>query len=341
MVETDNLTTIIADRIKKAQKKEVFFEEIYSNSDLPIGKNEFVYFIKPEITIESDKIKLEDILELMFRQIESFGFHVHNIKILSADYLEKYNIIADHYGVINKISSNAIQNMSELAKEKLKDIYGKDEREIKTLGGNEFLNAYPVFNAYSLDYLWQNLKNNKIASGTYCEQVKVDDKIINLINGFAPRQIKHYTEIGRSIVVFTLSGDISWKNARDKFIGATNPLDAKEGSLRRILLERKEEFGLAEISQAINGCHLSAGPVESLIELKRYNSNFSKDLKGLDYTHFPFGSKLKKLFQNDFDNIISNTSVLNEGKKVSIFDLTEEKDSDEVIEILKQIFSSR
>ncbi len=339
MFAKETYTDKIISFIKKAQSEDVFFEEIYNNSNLPVGKNEFLFFIKPEITVQSETINLEKILKLIGEKLTTSGFNVHNIKILSASYLDKFDIIAQHYGVINKIASDARQNLSDGAKEKFKEIFGQSIEESNVLGGMEILTKYPDFNAYSLDYLWQNVENKKLAGGTYCEEIKIDNEKIYLINGFHPRQLKHFTENGRSIVVFTLSSDLSWAEARSNFIGATRPSDAKEGSLRRELLDGKDEFGLAEVSQGVNGVHLSAGPVEALIELKRYNSNFSDDSQIKEFSSFSFGQKLAENFSADtVEKILSNPNVEVDGKAVSIFDLTEEKDSDEAIAIIKEHF---
>jgi len=339
MFAKETYTDKIISFIEKAQREDVFFEEIYNNSNLPVGKNEFLFFIKPEITVKSETINLEKILELIGEKIAAFGFNIHNIKILSASYLDKFDIIAQHYGVINKIASDARQNLSDGAKEKFKEIFGQAIEESNVLGGMEILTKYPDLNAYSLDYLWQNVENKKLAGGTYCEEIKIDNENIYLINGFHPRQLKHFTEKGRSIVVFTLSSDLSWAEARSNFIGATRPSDAKDGSLRRELLDRKDEFGLSEVSQGVNGVHLSAGPVEALIELKRYNSNFSDNTQIKEFSSFSFGQKLAENFPADaVEKILSNPNVEVDGKAVSIFDLTEEKDSDEVIAIIKEHF---
>ena len=338
LTAADNLTTIIAKNIKKAQNEEVFFEEIYTNPDTTIGKNEFLFFIKPEITLKSDTIQLESILELVQKKIEEFGLKIHNIKILSAKYLEKYNIIAQHYGVINKIATNAKENMSETANEKFTEIYGKHVSEAKVLGGVEFLEQYPSFNGESLDYLWQNKKCTKLAGGTYALDVKLDDEIVYLINGFHARQLQQFTSKGRSIVVMTLSGNLSWADARNNFIGLTFPANANDGSIRKELLKNKDIFGLAEVSQGMNGVHLSAGPVEALIELRRYNSNFADSNKIKDYTSFAFGKRLQTEFKDSFDKIISNVNVNDNGKLVSVFDITEEKDAEDAIEILKKFF---
>ena len=125
MTATEKFTSIIAAAIKKAQNDKVYFEELYNNADLPAGKNEFLFFVKPEVTLPSNTIQLEKILDLVQDKIEEFGLQIHNIKLLSAKYLEEHNIIAQHYGVINKIASNAVANLSEGAKEKFIQFYGK------------------------------------------------------------------------------------------------------------------------------------------------------------------------------------------------------------------------
>ena len=335
-VTAGKLTSTIAGSIKKAQQETVFFEELYNNPAAPVGKNEFLFFIKPEITLPSDTINFEAILELVQEKIESFGLTIHNVKVLSAKYLEQFNIIAQHYGVINKIATNAAQSLSDSAKEKFKEIYGKSINDVKLLGGVEFLEQYPAFNAFSLDYLWQNKDNKKLAGGTYAEDIKIDNEVLYVINGFHPRQLKHFTEKGRSIVVMTLSGDLNWSEARNNFIGATNPQNANKGSLRREFLERITDLGLAEVSQGVNGVHLSAGPVEALVELRRYNSNFADASQTKAFADYSFGKKLEAAFTKEqIEKIVNNANVTVNGKSVSIFDLTEEKDSDEAIALLK------
>jgi nucleoside diphosphate kinase len=287
--------------------------------------------------LKSEIIQLDNIIDLILGKIESFGLKIHNIKILSANYLKKFNIIAQHYGVINSIAANAIHNMSESSKTKFKEIYGISISEVKVLGGLEFLNYYSIFNPISLDYLWQNKKCEKLSGGTYCLDVKLDDEKIYLINGFHPRQLQQYIEKGRSIVTMVLSGNIDWSEARSNFIGSTFPANANKGSIRKELLNLKNRLGLNEVSQALNGVHLSAGPVEALNELCRYNSNYSETNQIKKYSDFSFGKKLLENFnKKKILEILSNINIPVEGKKLSVFDLTEEKNSDEAIELLKK-----
>lgn len=335
MTATQDFTMTILPAIAAVQDGAFDFKEIFS-SDAPVGKNEFLFFIKPEITCPSEKIQLNKILPLIEQKLSDFGMTIHNVKVLSANYLKEYNIIAQHYGVINKIATDAVANMSEGAKEKFQQIFGLAVSEAKVLGGIQFLEQYPDFNPNSIDFLLQNIKAEKLAGGTYCAKIKMDNDVVYLVNGFHPRQLEQFTAKSRSIVVMTLSSDLDWKTARTQFIGATNPEQAAEGSLRRSFLEQKDALGLDEVSQGMNGVHLSAGPVEGLVELKRYNSDFSKEAEKA-FTDFSFGKMLEENFDaTQFEKIVNNENVMVDGKSTSIFDLTEEMNASDAIEIIKK-----
>jgi len=337
-MDTIKIIKDICSAIEKAQSEEINYSVIFESENVIDYKNEFLFFIKPEITKNSSQINLPLIFEHTFDRMAFFGMSVKNIKLLSAKYLKKHNIIAQHYGVINKISANAKEEISDEARAKFKEIFGKKTSECVFLGGLEFLQRYSQYNAVSLMDLWLNHKGEKLAGGTYVIKTAVEGEEIFIVNGFHPNQLIHFTEKARSIVVFTLVSDIDWSNARYSFIGATNPELAEKGSLRKVLYENKDIFGLEDVSQSMNGAHLSAGPVEGLVELMRYNSNFEVDKNSLSYKHFNFGKKLTKNFSDvQIQDILSNVNLQVNGKKISVFDLTEEKNSDVSIELLKKI----
>ena len=331
-----DLAKKIEEVIKAAQKEQISCKPVFSQTPAPTGKNEFLFFIKPEITLQNDEIQLSQLLEVILSTVQSYGLDIINAQVLSAKYLEEHNVIAQHYGVINKLANDAVGAMSDGAKGKFSTLYGKGVEEANVLGGFEVLKAFPDFNATTLEYLWQNVGSEKLAGGTYSIKVSFDGKEVFIVDGFHPRQLEHFTAQGRSIVVFTLVGDIDWEKARQEFIGATNPNKAHEKSLRRNFLENKATFGLAEVSQGSNGVHLSAGPIEGLVELIRYNSNFeTQDLK--NYQDFSFGKQLAANFSPEqVEDILNNVDVEVDGKMISVFDLTEEKNSEESLELLKK-----
>lgn len=332
----DQLKSSIVDTVKKAQKGQVSYETLYQSASAVSGKHEFLFFIKPELTLESG-IDFAAVVDTVFEKIAAFGLNIQNVKVIGADYLKQNQIIDQHYGQINKIAKNAKQAMSDGAKDKFKQSFGVSVDDANVMGGFEFLDKFPFFNATSEEYLWQNKTNTKLAGGTYCAEVKMDADQVYLINGFHPYQILHFVAPGRSIVTFTLSSDISWADARQKFIGATRPNEAEAGSLRNTFYLKKEELGIPEVSQAINGVHLSAGPIEGLIELMRYNSDYANGVtqKPSDYA---FGCALASQFSDaDVQKILSNITVMVDGKNTPLFDLTEEKDADAAIQILKSV----
>lgn len=330
-----NLTQLVADKIRLAQTGLTYDEVIVGDTGIPVRKNEYLLFLKPEITQPSDTIRLEAVIDLLLQQMDAFGLVIHDVRILAASYLEAFNLIDQHYGVISLVSNQGLSVMTEGAKQRFRELYGKEADGSNVLGGMEFLRKYPFFNYHSLDCMWQNSENLKLASGTYVEQLRIDLEEVFLLNAFHPRQLRHFTETGRSIVLFNISGDRPWKEAREQFAGATDPRKAASGSLRRLLMERKDEFGIPEVSQSYNGIHLSAGPVEALVELHRFDSDHSSPEGEADYQDFSFGKELIRTFGDIPAAVLDNETVEVNGKPTTIYDLTENLDSDQALEVLK------
>jgi len=321
--------------VQKAQERPVMQNLIFLNNEAHPAKHEFLFFIKPEITVKDERIQTESILNMMFQKITDFHFEIRDIRILGATYLEKYNIIAQHYGVINAMSRKPREYITSEGTEKFRAAFGQTPEECNIVGGLEFLGRYRDFDPVKLELLWQKSKAVKLAGGTYCAPVTVNNEEIFLINGFHPMQLMHFTGHGRSIVAFTLAGDMDWSASRNSFIGKTNPEDAEAGSLRHELLKQRAEFGLEAVNSSRNGFHLSAGPVEGLVELMRYCSDFSTgDIKTT--SDFQFGRQLDSEFSpEEVKRICENVNVIYKGSKISVFDLTEEKNADEALRILK------
>jgi hypothetical protein len=185
-------------------------------------------------------------------------------------------------------------------------------------------------------------KSTKIGGGTYCRVVQVHGETVYLINGFHPSQIEHYTRPGRCIVAFALRGSLEWSTARNDLVGATDPSRAKPGSIRGTLLTRSADLGIREVSQAMNGVHLSAGPVEGLSELGRYllsQETLRVSIRWVD--HFSFGRALLTSFEpEEIASILANITVPWSGSSKSIYELTEEKDPREALFLLESVRSN-
>jgi hypothetical protein len=322
--------------IKIAKQKAIANRVIYEDKTDQNQPHEFLFFIKPEILQIEDMTRIGSILELLLRKISQFGLSIREIRLLGASYLEKYDIIAQHYGVINSLSRDPLKLFTNDVKSKFREVYGKDPEEVKVLGSLQFLQKYPAFTPDSLQKVWQQSQTAKLSGGNYCACIQVDGEDIYLINGFHPKQLLHFTQEDRMIIPMQLTGKLDWALARNEFIGKTNPADALPGSLRNELLVNRENLGLEEVSSSQNGFHLSAGPVEGLVELMRYGSDFSTGERKKP-ADFSFGKQLLKIFSEEETAVIcSNRIVLYKGKWISTFDLTEEKNSGEAVELLRE-----
>ncbi len=325
------LSKSLKEVVQRCQQGEKIGTSVYQTEKVP-GKNEFLLFIKPSVTAQDAAIRLEDIIALVEERIHAFGLQVHDISVFSGPYLAAHKIMEGHYGVINRFAQNP-DAIPEEAKERFEVAFGLPFDKAKVFGGITFMKHYPAVSAKALDYLWENVPSHRLGGGCYCASFSIRDERCFVINGFFPSQLLKYNKVGASIIAYRISGDLNWRRARHDFVGTTNPEVAKEGSIRKLLLENKEKLGLKSVTQAGNGIHLSAGPVEGLVELLRfYRGGSHKDLG-----NFVFGRLLLEHFTADkIDGFLANEEVEADEKVQSIFDFTEEKDSQEVITLLKK-----
>jgi hypothetical protein len=301
------------------------------------GLIEAVLFVKPEAAALADGVDVEAVLKLIGDQVADWKLSVDAISVLGARYLEQHNIIARHYGVINQISRNGADAISDDAKAKLEELFGEELRAgARVVGGHQFLATYPQFTPWALDVLVTNLGAKKLAPGTNSAQARVGDATLLVLNGFHPYQLEHFTSPGRAIITMAVRGAGDWKALRNEFCGATNPAAAAAGSLRRTILDRRQELGIKQIDQGNNAVHFSAGPLEGMVETMRYFTDYSAE-NALTPSDTCFGRLLlgSGFDQQQLAHLAGNPTLQSNGRRVSAFDLTEEKNPAEALELLK------
>lgn len=330
------LKSLIVSGVKEAQSRPLTRRVLAVNATAKPGmyKNEGLLFIKPELTRPSNSIKFEPIVDLVLAKMAEFKLEILRVDVIGASQLKDGDIMASHYGVINAVARNAMGNLSDGARAKFKDSFGVAIENAKVLGGIEVLQKYPAFNPVSLDLLWQNAKSAKLAGGTYCSKFMFDGEEVHVLNGFHPRQLEQFIEAGRSIVAIHVGCNTPWKDLRGKLIGATDPTKAEAGSIRSELLKNKEKLGIPEVSQGYNGVHFSAGPIEGVVEMLRFFNDSDYSQKSLG--HYGIGMQMMSGSIDAAKKVLGNPSVAKDGKNVSVFDLTEEQDTDAAIAMLKQ-----
>lgn len=295
------------------------------------GGHQFVLFLKPEITAVHQGADLPGILKMILERLTSFEVTVHAMRALPAAYLDAHSIMDQHYGVINAISKQGVSALTEAARAKLHQEFAAElDAGATVLGGHQFLDVHPEFSPLALSVLNDNIGTTKLGGGSYCMKLDVLGQIYLLLNPFHAYQLVPYTTAGRAILVLECRSSRDWADLRGKLTGTTNPETAAEGSIRAELLARQQEFNLPAVNQGNNGVHLSAGPLEGMVELQRFFTDHeSGETLNWDQTVFWDCLTERGASPEQIAALTANPAITWQGETGSAFDLTEELNADD------------
>lgn len=331
-MQKDKIISTIATEVNNIQKTPLN-KEIFKSDQLVVG-NEFLLILKPEIFLGNNENQIKDVLNIVLDKLIFFGLQINSVRIQNASYLRKYNVIAQHYGVINAAARDLKKYITNEAIQNFRINYGIGVVESQVYGALELLRT-GLLNHSTLNDLWKDCEIKRLGGGIYCGKVKHNNTDLYIINGFHPPQLEHFITENRLITTINISGNCDWKIARKEMIGNTYPEKATSETIRGILYKNYVDFGFNNVSYVINSVHLSAGPLEGLIELRRFNSAFEKNKKAA-ISEFSFGKLLLKNFsQKECEFILTNPTVQHNGKLISLYDLTEEVDCEKAIELIR------
>jgi len=269
-------------------------------------------------------VKLDLILKGVLTRLEDAKVTLGAIRVLSGEFLDSKNIMGEHYGVISSISKKGVAVVAESSKKKLEELYAKELKAgAKIVGGHQLLAEEKNLDAFALRVLNDNLGTQRLGGGTYAFKLQVLGVNYIVLNPFHPYQLVPYTTKGHAIIVFEGKSTVPWAELRTSVCGVTDPAAAASGSIRQMLLASKTEFGLADVNKSSNGCHMSAGPLEGLVELKRF-------FEVNDDSKTSFGALLaqKGLSAAQITHVSGNPDLVIGEKSISAFDATEELDSE-------------
>jgi len=130
--------------------------------------------------------------------------------------------------------------------------------------------AYLGCTAEELNEAWASAKTSKFGGGFYCGLVTLKEKSCYVFNAFFMSMRGKFVAEGTSIHCYEVEWEpskLSWESFRGELLGPTDPAEAPEGSIRRAIFDKYEEFGLfSKPDKGDNGVHASASPFEGLAE---------------------------------------------------------------------------
>ncbi len=297
--------------------------------------NELLFFIKPEVFLLDERFNIENTVGLILDTLEKFNAKIDGIAAVNGRALDKYNIMASHYGFINVLSNSASSVVDQESRNKIESAFGISTGNYEILGGHEYLRKYEVETENQLDSLWFAEKSIKIRSGFYVRLIKKNGDNIVLVNGFHPKQLSYFTDPSHRIVLMLIHSDNSWYELKNKMVGATFPENADKNSIRGILCSNANKYGFKEVTIANNCVHLSAGPFEAFSEIM----NFFGKLINADVSNI-HPLILKRMLamgisREDAIASLKNPKIVFGGKDTDLFTATEDKDTDTAIQIFK------
>lgn len=300
-------------------------------------KHQFAIFLKPEVTDFNRGVKVNEVLQMVFDSFEKWNVEIKAIRVLSAEYLRLYEIMDGHYGIINKVSKGGYEVISAEAREAMNQTFHSElNSDAEIIGAHQFLARFSDMSARSLYELSDKIGVKKLANGTYCTPVEHDGQKYLVLSPFHPYQLEFFTTKGRAIVVMEGLSSTSWRDLRQQMIGSTNPAKAAQDSIRRTFLNRLRELGIHSIDSGTNGIHLSAGPLEAMVEIQRFFSNFEQNgVLGFEETSFGRMLLAQGFTLPQVESLSLNPTLNVEGRSIPAFDLTEEMNATDAANRLK------
>ncbi len=243
-------------------------------------QNQALLLLKPETFLAGERAG-RSVVAVVQGALDRYGIEVAGLVVLEGSVLERQGTIDRHYQAASVLSRGASRLVGPEDRARVEALC---QASGPVLGGHEFLARHPEVSPEDLDGAWFAAGPRKVRSGFYAVPFQDGGLPCLLVNGFYPAQARHFTAPGRTVVAAVLHTDLPWRVLRRDVLGDTYPDRALPGSIRRTLLERKAELGLARVDITANFVHLSAGPFEAAWEIVNFLGGLSEGPARLEDT---------------------------------------------------------
>lgn len=300
-------------------------------------RNQFCLFLKPGAV--EPGVDLAAVLELVLETTSSFNVEVEAVRVIPGNVLADRQVMEQHYSGLFNQAVSGVSALSNRSRGRFRSIYDLEVDDAPVLGAYQLLSLRCNVSALQLNDIWSEASQCRLGPATFCAQIPISGRTYYVINGFVPHLLERYRRPDSAIVVFCVSGDISWADARQKMLGAPDPVAACPGSLRHRFLLNQTALKLRGLGLGWNGAHLSAGPLEALAELLRFDAVSSGHPSQLQT--YQFGRRLLLAFEPKEVNCMLTAIHSASGELPPLAELTEELDEETAVMELARLNPAR
>lgn len=297
--------------------------------------NEFLIFLKPEMFSSSDSAVNAKRVDIVLKALEQYKVEVDGIIAVNGSFIEQKEIMAAHYGLINRLSRGASDTVTSKDRETMTKLLGEDCSTIEVLGGHEAMKAFPDLTPKALDTFWFTKQSIKVQSGFYFNKYERGGRVFLLINGFHPFQLSYFTNPDHHVLLLVCHSKTDWKILRWDMIGNTYPEKAASTSIRGTICHQAEGLCFVRVDIAYNGVHFSVGPFEGVIELNNFVGKVLGREIGME-TSFAKHLLKQGVKEKDIRDSFSNPTINVDGKEKDLFGATEDMNPEEALKVYIQ-----
>mmetsp|Transcript_14072 Transcript_14072/g.18353 ORF Transcript_14072/g.18353 Transcript_14072/m.18353 type:complete len:321 (+) Transcript_14072:107-1069(+) len=240
-----------------------------SASGLPLKNSAFV-FVKPHAnTPATQKLVKEKLVEA--------GISILSELSIDGPTIDENKLIDQHYYAIASKATILPAKEIPVPPEKFQESFGESWEAV--LSEDRAANAMEACkrfecDAAQLEEAWRAAEGGnkvvKFGGGFYCGLLTYNGQALYVFNAFFMSMRAKFVGADASIYCFEVEWDptaLSWADFRGKVLGPTDPAEAPDGALRKLILDTWQDLGLKdEPNKGDNGVHASASPFEGLAE---------------------------------------------------------------------------
>jgi hypothetical protein len=232
-------------------------------------KGGLLIFLKPEVS-QLLRPAVETIVEHLLTSAFEHGIEISGAAVLSGRHLlrsrflqRNYRSIHDHAQASSLIGSSSIPFQS-----KGNDI-GENASGVDTILGG-LVATKRMITADNLQTAWSAERDRivKLEDDCYALPLSLAGRRHLILNGFYPKQLRTYAEVGSRIIAFACHTDALLPALKRNFQGDADPRICEPGSMRWNLHRNMREYGIREFNTSTNGIHMSASAADGERELE-------------------------------------------------------------------------